>query len=131
MTPSFAITIEPRRKLMRITLEGFFALENVAELVAEKALALARLGCARNQHYTLVDVSACKLQPQNVVIAFQTALADPRVMSKRIAFVTGSSLARMQVRRMIARDDADFFDSVTAAEVWLFAEEPMRLSARG
>ena len=122
MTPSFAITLEPARCLMRITLGGFFDLQHVAALENDKLDALIRLGCRPNQHYTLVDVSACKLQPQDVFHAFQAAISDPRYMSRRIAFVTGGSLARMQVRRMLARNDAAFFDTVDAAEAWLFAD---------
>ena len=129
MNPTYSMAIEPRRCLLRVTMSGFFALEDVAALEADRCRALDRLGCARNQHFTLVDVSACKLQPQDVVRAFQSALAKPRYMSRRIAFVTGSSLARMQVRRMLTRDDADFFDTVEAAEAWLF--EPAMLRATG
>jgi len=126
MNPTYTMAIEPQRCLLRVTMSGFFALKNVAALEADRRKALARLGCARNTHYTLVDVSACKLQPQEVVGAFQSALADTRFMSRRIAFVTGSSLARMQVRRMMTRDDADFFDTVKDAEAWLFEPVPWR-----
>jgi hypothetical protein len=120
MTPTFTITIEPERKLLRVTLGGFFDLQDVIALENEKRAALLRLGCAQNEHLSLIDVSGCKLQSQDVVQAFQSAIGDKRYMSKRIAFVTGSSLARMQVRRMLERKDAAFFETVEAAEAWLF-----------
>ena len=123
MDPTFEISIEPRCGLMRVKLGGFFAVADVEALEFEKRAALVRLGMPANQHLTLVDVSECKLQPQDVFGAFQSAIADPRYMSRRIAFVTGSSLARMQVRRMLKRDDAAFFETVEQAETWLF-EEP-------
>ena len=127
MNPTYEVTIEPRRKLLRVTLGGFFTVADVAALEAEKRAALVRLGCERNQHFTLVDVTACKLQPQDVVAAFKVAISDPRYMARRLAFVTGSSLARMQVRRMLTRDDANIFDTCQKAEAWLF--EPIPLSA--
>lgn len=126
MNATYAVTIEPHRKLLRVKLGGFFGVSDVEALETEKRAALVRLNCGRNQHFTLVDVSDCKLQPQDVFGAFQAAIADPRHMARRIAFVTGSSLARMQVRRMLRRDDADIFDSVAAAEAWLFAPVPLR-----
>ena len=43
-------------------------------------------------------------------------------MSRRIAVVTGSSLARMQVRRILSRNDAAFFDAEEDAEAWLFED---------
>jgi len=128
MDATFDVTIEPGRKLLRVSLGGFFALGDVAALEVEKRAALVRLGCGPNQHVTLVDVTACKLQPQDVVGAFQATIAEPRYMARRIAFVTGSSLARMQVRRMTTRNDAAIFDSVKAAEAWLFETIPPRVA---
>lgn len=129
MNSTYEVTIEPRLRLLRVTLGGFFSLADVAALEFAKRAGLVRLGCSQNEHFTLIDVTACKLQPQDTVRAFQKAIADPRYMARRIAFVTGSSLARMQVRRMLTRDDAAIFDSVDAAEAWLF--EPMPLRAAG
>ena len=126
MGPTFSVSIDPRCKLLRVRLSGFFQVDDVAALEVEKRAALARLGTAPNDHVTLVDVSACKLQPQDVFRAFQAAIADPRYMARRIAFVTGDSLSRMQVRRMLTRDDADFFDHVDTAEAWLFEPVPRR-----
>jgi len=131
MNPTYVMNIEPQRCLLRITMSGFFGLSDVSALETDRRNALARLGCARNTHYTLVDVSACKLQPQDVVRAFEGSLSDTRFMSRRIAFVTGSSLARMQVRRMIKREDSHFFDTVEAAEAWLFEPMPMPMRAFG
>jgi hypothetical protein len=122
MDPTYAITIEPERKLLRIVMSGFFAFENAAQLEIDRHAALVRLGCARNQHVTLVDVTACKLQPQDVVLAFQVALANPRYMSRRIALVTGNSGVRMQVRRVTTPSHANFFETTEAAEAWLFEE---------
>ena len=123
MNGHFDITIDPARKLLRITLRGFFSAENVGEYLVAKNAALTRLNCRPNQHVTLVDVSASKLQSQDVVRAFQSTIADPRHQSRRIAIVTGSSLARMQVRRLLTRDNAGCFETIEEAEAWLIRPE--------
>jgi hypothetical protein len=120
MDATYSVTIDPRRGLLHIELGGFFSLTDVEALEAEKRAALSRLGLPRNTHLTLVDVSRCKLQAQDVFRAFQSAIADTRYMARRLAFVTGSSLARMQIRRMTTRDDAKFFATIAEAEAWLF-----------
>jgi hypothetical protein len=130
MSASYTVTIDPRLGLLRITLGGFFELTDVEALETEKKAALVQLGRQRNGHLTLVDVSECKLQAQTVFGAFQSAIGDPRYMARRLAFVTGSSLVRMQVRRMTSRDNMAFFTTIADAEAWLF--EPvaaLRLAA--
>lgn len=129
MTPSFAIMIQPRRNLMRVTLKGFFALSDVAALDVERRVALIKLGCLPNDHVTMVDVSDCKLQSQEVVQAFQTMLGEPRYRSRRLAFVTGSSLVRMQVRRIMNSDTAHFFETAVEAQLWLFEHQASAIAA--
>lgn len=129
MSPTYTVSIDRSRKLLRVSLGGFFSVSDVVALERDKRAALAELNCGRNRHFSLIDVSECKLQPQDVVAAFQVAIADQRYMARKIAFVTESSLARMQVRRIVRRDDADIFQTIADAEAWLF--EPVKLRAVG
>ena len=120
MDPAFAIAVDPRRSLLRITLSGFFQLEDVARFAERKRFAHAELRCPPNRHVTLADVSACKIQPQTVVGAFAGLIGDPRYRARRIAFVTGSSLASMQVRRLInGAADMRLYADPELAEAWL------------
>lgn len=121
MSASYSVTIDPGLGLLRITLGGFFALSDVNALEVEKKAALGRLGLPRNAHLTLIDVSDCKLQAQDVFGAFQTAVGDPRFMAHRLALVTGESPIRMQARRLLTRDNTAFFMTAAEAETWLFA----------
>ena len=51
---------------------------------------------------------------------FQQLLHSSEKRSRRMAFVIGSSLARMQVRRILAeRPDAGVFENAHEAEAWL------------
>jgi len=122
MTANFSVQTDPERGLLIFELEGFFTVDAVASLAAERDAALAKLGTEPNRHVTLCDVSRCKIQPQEIVEAFRSMLIDPRVAAARLAIVTGSSLARMQVRRLVDRPNLAFFPSRRQAEVWLFAD---------
>lgn len=123
MDAGYTINVDPARDLLEFTLTGFFAPEDVARFAADKKAAYARLTCPRNGHLTLVDVSDCKIQPQSVVDAFRQVLADPNHQARRLAFVTGSSLARMQVRRLAEHRALRYFEDRASARVWLFSAE--------
>jgi hypothetical protein len=121
MAANHSIVVDPVRCIVRASLNGFFSSGDVAGFARDQRGAYAALAGRIGQHVTLVDVSECKIQPQDVVEAFRALLNDPALMSRRIAFVTGSSPARMQIRRLINRDSARFFDDIAAAEAWLAA----------
>jgi hypothetical protein len=125
LTPRFTVAAEPEHDLLRLTMGGFFGIDDVAKLSEARLAGLRQLRCAANQHRTLVDVSECKLQSQDVVVAFQKVIGDPRYTSRRLAFVIGSSLARMQVRRILTRAGAALFDNVAEAEAWLLDDTPI------
>lgn len=121
MSAEFHISVDPVRAIVRLTISGFFAVDDVEAFAARQRAAYAQLAYRSGEHLTLCDVSDCKIQTQDVFEAFRTLLADESLMSRRIAFVTGISPAKMQIRRIIDRDDARFFDDLASAEAWLFA----------
>lgn len=121
MMPRMSIDVEPQRDLVRITLAGFFAPADVARFVAERDAAHQRLRCGPNQHLTLVDIRAMRIQSQDSVAAFQQVLGDPRMVSRRLAFVVARSLARLQIRRAAAEREAAYFTAIEDAEAWLLA----------
>jgi hypothetical protein len=124
MSPAFEIVADPQRNLLRMALSGFFQPEDVARFAERKRAAHAELRCSPNTHVTLVDVSACKIQTQTVVGAFAALIADPRYRARRTAFVTGSSLATMQVRRLInGAADMRLYADPVLAEAWLLASQ--------
>ncbi len=125
MSPaSFSIDLDTPRDLVRIRLFGFFSVEDIARFQAELLLAHRRLGCARKGGpLTINDVSGMAIQGQDVVARWGTFLADPAHRSRRLAFVVGSALARMQLQRVIGDRDARVFTDPAEAEQWLFADE--------
>ncbi len=120
MTASaFSIQVEPERDLVRIALSGFFAPSDVSAFVAARNKAHQELRCAANAHLTLVDVRALKIQPQDAVAAFRATLNAPEHRSRRLAFITASTLARNQLTRAVGTRAARFFVDPAEAEAWL------------
>ncbi len=132
MSANFSIQVDPIRDLVRIQMSGFFGQDDIESFLAARSDAHRKLRCPPNAHLTLNDVSGMKIQSQDVVAAFQAMLAAPDYRSRRLAFVTGSTLARGQLMRASVGRPVRCFDSVAAAEAWLFepeqraADEPRR-----
>jgi hypothetical protein len=120
METSYEIAVDRRRSMLRIRLAGFFQIEDVARFAERKRAAHGDLRSPPNMHTTLVDIAECKIQPQQVVGAFAALIGETRYRARRTAFVTGSSLATMQVRRMIGgQPDMRLFTDMAIAEAWL------------
>jgi hypothetical protein len=129
MAAHFTVRAEPSRDLIRITMSGFFNADDVQAFYEERAAQHARLTCGPNQHVTLNDVSAMKVQSQEVVAAFQDLLADAAYRSRRLAFVVDRTLARSQLMRALNGRTAKCFENRVTAEQWLFAHDPEIVAA--
>ena len=120
MHASHSVEVDPRKGIVRYTLAGFFDDASLAAFRAERAAKLPLLRTPPNQHVTLCDVSRCAIQSQEALAVLQGMLADPRWRARRLAFVVGGALARMQVRRVVPRTiDVRWFNDMASAEHWL------------
>ena len=119
MHAHFSIAVEPHLNMMRIDMGGFFAETDIGAFRFALETKMEALTCGPNQHLTLCDVSAMKIQAQDIVGAFSKVVGHPKFQSKRLAFVTGSSLARMQARRLTSREGVAYFTECDAAKDWL------------
>lgn len=134
MSANFSFDVDVRRNLVVITLGGFFSRPDVDAFLAAREVAHARLRCGPNEHVTLADVRAMRIQAQDIVAAWGDVLAGAVYRSRKLAFVQASSLARLQLKRAAALRDVRYFTSMAEAETWLFEEEhaiPERRSALG
>lgn len=134
MSANFSFDVDVRRSLVVITLGGFFSRADIDAFLIARDAAHARLRCGPNQHVTLADVRAMKIQAQDIVAAWGDVLAGSAYRSRRLAFVEASSLARMQLKRAAAMRDVAYFTTIEAAEGWLFEgmqQQPLRRSAIG
>lgn len=125
MQASWSIDVDTALSVVRITLRGFFTPADVAAFEADRDRAHAKLRCAPNQHLSLTDVREMKIQPQETVHAFHALLSNKRHHSRKIAFITASSLARMQLLRAAESRTARMFTDPVEAERWLFEDEPV------
>jgi hypothetical protein len=118
----FTITTEPRRKLVRIKVCGMLKVCDVADFLQQEHAAIRAMGCPVGHHFVLADLTDCPLQLQEIIAAFQKSMTSPQ-RAKRVAVAVGSSLSRMQARRLLQREEVAMFDTVAEAEKWLFREE--------
>ena len=119
MTASHHVTAEPHRHLLRVTLGGFFGPHDLAALDMDRRAAHAALRCGPNEHVTLVDVRDLKIQAQDMVLAFRAMITAPATRPRRLAFVVGGSMVRMQIRRLVTSADIGCFGDLPTAEAWL------------
>ena len=120
MHASHSVDVDPKKGIVRYTLAGFFDDASLAAFRAERAAKLLLLRTAPNQHVTLCDVSQCAIQSQEALTILRGMLAEPRWQSRRLAFVVGGALARMQVRRVVpTTSNVRWFDDMASAERWL------------
>ena len=120
MNAEFSVLVDRRRGALRVSMGGFFVPADVARFAEEVQRKLDQLGLPPNAHLMLCDVRRMKIQAQDIVAAFGQIVGNPRYRSKRLAFVTGSSLARLQAQRLPAREGVAYFSDPAAAEAWLF-----------
>ena len=123
MSANYSIDVDVAHKIVRITLSGFFETDDIGGFLAQRKAAHARLTCAPNDHCTITDVRAMKIQSQEIVASFQQMLADPAYRSRKLAFVTAPTLARPQLLRAVGSRRARMFDSDAAAEAWVLAAD--------
>ena len=126
MSDKFTFTLDRDRGLVRISMHGFYDLEDVEAFFEARRRAHAELGLPRNQHLTLNDLRGMNIQSQDVIQAFQKGLAVPEEKARRLAIVIDAALARGQANRAIDSPDTCYFTDVESAEAWLFADEELR-----
>lgn len=119
----YSISTEPKYKMIRAHLSGFFSTQEVAEFGQGIQSAAIAMGCRSGEHLLYVDTSECALQAQDVVAAFQGLIQHSPLKASRIAIITGGSLSRMQTRRILVRDKAIMFENRVQAEQWLLTGE--------
>jgi hypothetical protein len=123
------VCVDLVRKLIEVKLVGFFAAEQVAPVAVAVREAIRSLGAAAGQHSTLYDVSEADISPGPTIAAITAAFADPAfhaVRARRVAFVSPSALARLQIQRLRdGREDIAIFADRESALAWLL-DKPVR-----
>ncbi|WP_375381390.1 STAS/SEC14 domain-containing protein [uncultured Sphingomonas sp.] len=117
----FDIEIDDRAGLVDVRLSGLMSVEEARRYIADLGSAFIRHHM-RAGYLMRIDVSLATLQSQEVLAAFQDHMAHfPK--ARRIAIVTGDSLVRMQVRRVMTQDYARVFATAGEGLVWLLSPD--------
>lgn len=123
MSAEFSVIADRARGALRVTMAGFFTPADVEAFAMEVHAKLAQLGLPANQHLMLCDVRKMRIQTQEIVGAFSNIVGHPRFRSKRLAFITGSSLSRLQAKRLGNREGVAYFSDALEGENWLFDDQ--------
>lgn len=115
----YQLTTDPARKLVLLKLYGMLTIDEVAAMYADEYKAIRAMGCRLGQQFVLADLTECNIQMQDVSAALQS-LVQEKGTAKRVAMFTGSSLAKMQARRIAVTQHAAVFATQEDALVWLF-----------
>jgi hypothetical protein len=117
----YQITFTPSQQLISVKLGGLFGTVEIGHYI--KDLRHEFLQHRYKAGYLmLIDTTDCAIQPQEVLGALQEHMATfPK--AGRIAVVTGSSLARMQVRRVMKQPYMRIVDTSAAGMKWLLTGE--------
>lgn len=113
----YQIAVDRERALIRVKHAGFFTVEEVRAYAAD--LARTFIGAFGARPYSMViDIADCAIQSQEVIRAFKDHIAAfPK--AQRLAVVTGQSLARRQLLRILPRDYLESFETDEQADQWL------------
>jgi len=112
----YTIHIDPRHDLIEVTLGGMMSLDEVANYIAE--LRREIINHRLRSYAMVIDVSHCPIQSQDMIVAMGRHMAEmPK--ARALAIVTGSSLARMQVRRLFTQPYARVTASVAEGRAWV------------
>lgn len=123
----YDIPVDRLHNLVEARFAGFFTPEQSAEATIAVRDAVRSLGKAVGQHVTLYDVTDVQVASGATIEAMQRAFADPaaqHLAARKVAFCTGSALARIQAQRLrTARSDIGVFATRKEALAWLLAED--------
>ena len=128
----FAIEIDPECKLITIRLSGLLTVEEVERLLHQEQSAVVALGYRSGEYLLLVDASGCVIQSQEVIAAFQAAVAATRLSAARVAVVCGPSLTLLQTQRiLLVRENTRIDATEVEARAWLMRADSFSRPAPG
>ena len=117
----YKISTDSSRNLVILTLIGMLTAQELTAMYAEETAAVQAMGCNLGEHIVLADLTEYSIQTQDISAAIQRLVAQ-KGTAKRVAMVTGSSLAKMQARRIAISQVAQVFTNRATALEWLMAD---------
>ena len=115
----YEVTTNLARSLVKAKLSGFFSVEEVQAFSRDEQAAARQVVNHSGYFNLLVEGSGGVTQAQDVIGAFNELASASTLKAQRIAIVVESALLRLQLRRVLARDQIRLFETIAEAEDWL------------
>lgn len=112
----YRIEVDAANGVVEATLGGLISVEEVAAYIGElrSTLAAHRL----DSYAMVIDVTDCPVQQQEMIRAMGEHMATmPK--ARALTIVTGSSLARMQIKRLFTQSYARIVSTVEEGRAWV------------
>lgn len=113
------ITVTPSNNLVDITLSGLMSPDDVRTYIADLTHQMVK-GRLSAGYRMIIDVSDCPIQTQDMINTMASHMSG-MLKAGAIAIVTGSSLARMQVRRLFHQPYARVVGTPAEARAWVLS----------
>lgn len=114
----YKITVDRGHALVKIEMRAMLDVADSARLVSEL---IAQITEARLESYALIlDISQCPVQSQEMIAAMGQHLTLMKRV-RAIAIVTGTMLARLQVRRIFSQPFTRFTSTYDEALRWVLS----------
>ncbi|TPG53906.1 hypothetical protein [Sphingomonas glacialis] len=114
----YKITVDRGHALIKIEMRAMLDVADSARLVSEL---IAQITEARLESYALIlDISQCPVQSQDMISAMGQHLTRMKRV-RAIAIVTGTMLARLQVRRIFSQPFTRFTSTYDEGLRWVLS----------
>jgi len=111
------ITVDRPHNLVHVVLTGTMTVAEVHAYMDDLGAAMARERIGSG-YRIIIDVGGCTIQTQEMIGAMRGRMVSaPKAGA--IAVVSGSALARLQIRRLFAQDYARTVATEAAARAWV------------
>ena len=118
----YSITYRPTLNLLDIAWHGLFTPDAIAHYAQAVWDRFRAEGLRAGAYRLRMDMSQSAVQTQEALAAFRAQFQDfPR--ASRIAIVTPSAIAKLQVRREMTQSYLRLFETADEALAWLAADD--------
>lgn len=122
--PSYAVRADPARRMIHMSIRGFWDEATIADYDREVRIAALKVmevtGCRQDELLAIVDVREASTQSQAILARFKQKFDPADRQTKRIAILVSGALLKRQVER-IATPIQRVFDDEGAAMAWLLS----------
>lgn len=118
----FTIERLPGTDVIRARMSALFSARDASDLMQTYRDLLASLGRPARDFMLLIDVTAAPIQHADLVRAMSDFLAEADKKPRRMAFVHGGAVSKMQAQRVSGEDGGRHFDTEQEALNWLTDE---------